>query len=342
MNKRVTIKDVAAEAGVSIGLVSLVLHSTIGPDGKPDCNVRKETASRILKAVKKLGYIPNSAASSIRTGRSYTIAVITPDLASVIFSEICRLIENFAYNQGYNVIIASSDENPTKFSQIIQSAMSKNVDGMIILPPPHADIAMERLENSNLPIVFLERDIPGFSKAGRVILDDFEAIRLAIEELYGSGYRNIQLITSDMDITTITGRVNAYESIMEAKGLSDNSLVNYVPHNVSVEEMAGLLKNAVSRGAEAFILLSHSISVTFLLALKRLNWKAPRNLAFVGFNHSDIYEMADYSVSYISESHEELVSRAITLLLDMIEEKATPATILLQPSLIKGDSSIKF
>lgn len=339
MNKRVTIKDVAAEAGVSIGLVSLVLHATIDADGKPDCNVRKETASRILKAVKKLGYIPNAAASSIRTGRSFTIAVITPDLASVIFSEICRLIENYAYNQGYNVIFASSDENPTKFSQIIQSAMSRNVDGMIILPPPHADIALERLENSNLPIVFLERYIPGFSKAGRILLDNVESIRLAIDELYNSGYKKIQLIASDMDITTIHDRVSAYESIMESKGLSDDSLVNYVSHNVSVDEMSDLLKNSVSRGAEAFVLLSHSITVTFLLALKRLNWKAPRNLAFVGFNSSNIYEMTDYSVSYISESKEELVSSAVSLLLDMIEEKADPATILLKPVLIQGDSS---
>ena len=119
MVKRVTIKDVAKEAGVSIALVSMVLNSNIGPDGKPDCPVRKETAKRILRAVAKLGYIPNKAAASIRSGRTYTIAVITSDISSSFFSEISKYIENLAYDQGYNIIFASSDENPVKLSKVV-------------------------------------------------------------------------------------------------------------------------------------------------------------------------------------------------------------------------------
>ena len=88
MVKRVTIKDVAKDAGVSIALVSMVLNSNIGPDGKPDCNVRKETAKRILQSVAKLGYIPNKAAASIRSGKTNIIAVITSDISNSFFSEI--------------------------------------------------------------------------------------------------------------------------------------------------------------------------------------------------------------------------------------------------------------
>jgi len=341
MVKRVTIKDVAKEAGVSIALVSMVLNSNIAPDGKPDCNVRKETAKRILKAVEKLGYIPNNAAASIRSGRTYTIAVITSDISNSFFSEISKYIENLAYDQGYNIIFASSDENHVKLSRVVDSALRLGVDGMIIVPSPNGEAALNRLSGLGVPIVFLERDVPDFPNAGRVLLDNAEADRLSVAELYDSGYRKIELVAYDMNISTIQKRIEGYGREMAKRGLAGNIHVNYLKHGSKVEKVEELLCNAIIRGAEALYLTTNTITVLTMTAIKNLNLRVPQDLAFVGFDYSPVFEVYETSVSYIRQSTEQLAYESYTMLFDMIENKAAAGTIILSPELIIGSSSKK-
>lgn len=84
--EKITIKDIAREAGVSVGLVSMALNGRSG--------VNRETSQKIMAVIKRLGYIPNKAASTLRMGYKKTIGVITPDLSDYYFSDISRKIEN--------------------------------------------------------------------------------------------------------------------------------------------------------------------------------------------------------------------------------------------------------
>ena len=86
----VTIRDVAEAAGVSVSLVSFVLNARRGPRGEYICSASQQTAERIVKTAERLGYHPNKAASSLRTGRSNTIGVIVSDLSNTGFGQICR------------------------------------------------------------------------------------------------------------------------------------------------------------------------------------------------------------------------------------------------------------
>lgn len=122
MKKRITIKDVAREAGVSIALVSMALNSRVGKDGKSNCKVKQETISRIREVSERLGYIPNNAAAQISSGRSRTIGVITSIMDSQFFTEICKHIERYAYSAGYSVILSSADENAGKLYDAVHKA----------------------------------------------------------------------------------------------------------------------------------------------------------------------------------------------------------------------------
>ncbi|MDD2289492.1 MAG: LacI family DNA-binding transcriptional regulator [Bacteroidales bacterium] len=341
MARRVTIKDVAKEAGVSIALVSMVLNSKISPEGKPDFHVRKTTAKRIFDAVAKLGYIPNNAAASIRSGRTYTIAVITSDISNSFFSEISKYIENLAYDQGYNIIFTSSDENPVKLSRVVDSALRLGIDGIIIVPSPNAEFALNRLYGLGIPIVFLERDIPQFPDAGRVLLDNAEADRLSVDVLYNSGYRKIEMIAYDMNISTIQMRIEGYKKEMTKRGLAENIHVNYIKHGSKVEQVEALIRNAVDRGVEALYLTTNTITILSMTAIKNLNLKVPRDMAFVGFDYSPVFEVYDTTVSYIRQSTKQLAYESFTMLVNMIENKAEACTVVLSPELVIGDSSMK-
>lgn len=341
MVKRTTIKDVAAKAGVSTALVSMVLHCNFDENGKPDCKIRKETAERILAVVREMGYIPNSAAASIRTGRTRTVAVITSDISSRFFSEICRLIENRFYEQGYNVIFASSDENAKKFSNITKSVMGCNVDGMIILPPPHADKVFDTLSSYNIPIVLLERNVPSFTKAGRVLLDIIQSVRLQIDSLYASGYRKIHALTYDMEVSSITEKVEAYRRLMKETGLEDEINVHYLPYMAQDDEMIRVITDARKSGAEAFVLLSNDVTTHFARVIKKLKLHTPEDVAFVGFENSVIYDLFDNPVSYITEPKVELADNAAAMLLGMMEREEKPSTVILSPRMVEGVSSRK-
>lgn len=339
VSRRITIKDVAAQAGVSTALVSMVLNSSIDDDGKPDCNVRKETAARILEAVGKLGYIPNAAAASIRTGKTRTIAVITSDISSPLFSEICRLIENFFYDRGYNVIFASSDESAAKLSNIIKSATSRNVDGMIILPPPHAKSVLNSLSRFNIPVVLIGRDVPSFRKAGRVLIDNRMSVGMEFNELYDAGHRNIHVIASDMEISSITEKVDAYMALMEEKGLGEGISVHYISPSDGDETVMSTISEALHEGAEAFMLLSNDTTMRFISAINRMGLHVPEDVAFIGFDKSMIYDFMPSTVSHIVESQEELAAKASVMLLGMMEDHETPSTVIISPRLVHGESS---
>ena len=104
--KRVTIKDIATEAGVSIALVSFVMNNKA--DGKETYRVNKETAQRILEVAQKLNYQPNNAARTLRSGKTNTIGVIVSDISNKFFADIARCIENHAYKHKYTCLLYTS------------------------------------------------------------------------------------------------------------------------------------------------------------------------------------------------------------------------------------------
>ena len=90
-------------------------------EGNLDCNVNKDTARRIAEVAKRLGYRPNKAAASLRSGRFYTIGMVTSDIANQFFADIARYIENIAHNYNYTVLFGSSDENAEKLDNIVDT-----------------------------------------------------------------------------------------------------------------------------------------------------------------------------------------------------------------------------
>ena len=142
--KRITIRDVAREAGVSVTLVSFVMNAKRDKDGKLDCPVNAETAKRVLRVAQELGYRRNFAAASLRSGKSNTIAVIPNDISNKFFAGISRQIEDAAHKLGYTVFFASSEESAEHLSAAIDAVTAHNVDGIIVAPVTRQKISIRR------------------------------------------------------------------------------------------------------------------------------------------------------------------------------------------------------
>ena len=188
---KITIRDVAREAGVSISLVSLVMNAKRDAEGNLDCNVNKDTARRIAEVAKRLGYRPNKAAASLRSGRFYTIGMVTSDIANQFFADIARYIENIAHNYNYTVLFGSSDENAEKLDNIVDTFIGNGVEGLIVAPCSGSEEVLRKALDAGIPTVLLDRDIAGLD-VGRVMLDNERAGRMGVEHLYENGYRRFE------------------------------------------------------------------------------------------------------------------------------------------------------
>ena len=158
--KRITIRDVAREAGVSVTLVSFVMNAKRDKDGNLDCPVNPETAKRVLQVAQKLGYRRNFAAASLRSGKSNAIAVIPNDISNKFFAGISRCIEDKARSMGYTVFFASSDESSERLESVIDAVLAHNIDGMIVAPCTGGEAAINKAIDAKVPVVLLDRDFP--------------------------------------------------------------------------------------------------------------------------------------------------------------------------------------
>ena len=339
--KRVTIRDVAQEAGVSVTLVSFVMNAKRRSDGRLDCPVSPETAARVLEVAKRLGYKRNPAAASLRNGRTNSIAVIPTDLSNKYFSGVSRYLESRSWHYGYTVFFGSSDENAQKLEAIIDTALTYNVDGIIVAPVEGGEEAIRHAVEANIPVVLLDRDIEGLEGVGKVSLDDVEAGRMATDLLLDHGFQRIEMISYDMAISSLKERESGYRLSMAKRSLEENIKVHYTTYDDLQSDVDQIVDDMVARHVEAIFMPTYSLSAAVLTVVKKRGLRVPEDLAVVGFDKSNIYKLFSTSVAHILQPLQELGESAVDMLHDMIEHGGEPKSIVLKPILVEGGSVCK-
>lgn len=337
--KKVTIRDVAREAGVSVTLVSFVMNAKMGKDGRLDCPVNPDTAERVLQVTKRLGYRRNNAAASLRSGRSHSIAVIVSDIANPFYAEICRNIENIAYKDGYTVIFASSEESPQKLSHLVETMVGYNVEGLIVAPCLGGEPALARALSIGIPTVLIDRDMPG-EEFGRVLIDNVDAGKMATKYLIHQGFGKIEMLTYKSGVTSLTDRETGYGLAMEEAGLKDEIRIHKIDYEAEAakKDAIDVFRDAARRGVEAFILPTKKIAMYGFNALNVLGLSMPKDFSFVCFDESDVYELNKPVVPHIIQPLSEIAFKSFELLQKMIDNKVTEEekTSLLNVKLVLG------
>jgi len=337
--KKITIRDVAREAGVSVTLVSFVMNAKMGKDGRLDCPVNPDTAERVLQVAKRLGYRRNNAAASLRSGRSHSIAVIVSDIANPFFAEICRNIENIAYKAGYTVIFASSEENPQKLSHLVETMVGYNVEGLIVAPCLGGEPALARALSIGIPTVLIDRNMPG-EEFGRILVDNVDAGKMATRYLIHQGFGKIEMFTYKSGVTSLTDRESGYTIAMEEAGLKDDVRIHKIEYEAEAakKDVIEVFRDAVKRGTEAFILPTKRIAMYGFNALNVLGLSMPKDFSFVCFDESDVYELNKPVVPHIIQPLSEIASKSFDLLQKMIDNTVTEEekTSLLNVKLVLG------
>jgi LacI family transcriptional regulator len=206
----VNIKDVAKKAGVSVTTVSHVINKTRF--------VSEELQAKVKDAMKELDFHPNLMAGSLRRKKTSTIGLIVPDNSNQLFAELSKEVEDILFRSGYSVVLCNSAYDFKRELAHISTLRSKSVDGMIIVPTTQQVEYINRMVESNLPVVVMDRMLPE-AKADIVLIDNFQGTHDATEYLIKLGHSSIGYIDRPFDLPHSVDRLMGYKKALEENGL---------------------------------------------------------------------------------------------------------------------------
>ena len=177
MAKKIALKDIAQQVGVSVALVSYVLNGK-----EKEARISTEMSDRIRKTAIELNYQPNMIAKSLKSGKTNTIGLIVADISNPFFSGIARIIEDEAKKHNYVVIFGSSDENAKNQQDLIDVFLNRLVDAFIIAPTSGTEKQIQDIKNRNVPVILIDRYFPGID-VDCVHINNFMAAGKAVQKL---------------------------------------------------------------------------------------------------------------------------------------------------------------
>lgn len=333
--RKVNIKDVAASADVHPSTVSRVLN----PETRS--MVSASVAERVSRIANEMGYARSSLAYGLRTGRTQTVGVVIPDLTNPLFPPIIRQIERKLAEQGYIAILADSDNNHENEKAIVQSLMSRNVDGLILATAHRLDSVVVTCVEENIPLVLVNRTIDAHSVTA-VINDDAHGIELATSHLAGLGHKSIAYIGGPQDTSTGHDRFLAFKNLRNAgRFKSHNDLILNCKAFTEAEGYRGfltLLKK--DRKFTAVIAANDLLALGCYDALTELGLRCPNDISVTGFNDMPFVDRWSPPLTSVHIQHDEIGNQAAELLLEKIRNPQSPIrTVNILPELIVRGST---
>jgi LacI family transcriptional regulator len=320
MKKKVSLKDIAQEAGVSTALVSYVLTNK-----EEKARVGQEMAKKIRKIARKLNYQPNHIARSLKSGRSDTIGLIVADISNPFFANIARTIEDEAKRNNYTVIFGSSDENVDKSRDLINVLLNRQVDGLILIPTEGSEQQIKNLQNQNVPFVLIDRYFPGIP-ASHISINNYESAYNAVTHLIKMGRQQIGMIAYKTALHHISERKRGYtEALGEKKSLMKLARYSHLKEDIKLA-IDQLLK--ARKPADALFFATNSLAIEGLKYINELGIRVPEDLAVVSFDESEAFDLFYSPVTYVRQPILEMGKAAVRVLLDQINDADKPAELI--------------
>jgi LacI family transcriptional regulator len=333
----VTVRDVARKAKVHPGTVSRVLN----PERRH--LISEETAKRVERAAKELGYEANQIARGLRTRQSFTIGVLIPDLTNPLFPPMVRGIEDYLDPFGYTALLVNTDSDPQHETRGLDALAARQVDGFLIAPTEPRSKRVEEMIAESIPLVLLNRSLPragGFA----VTPDDRRGAMAAVEHLVSLGHRAIAHIAGPHSMSPGQERYRGFLEALREHGLepSDDLVVfaeNFVG-GAGIEPTRELL--ARDRPFTAVFAANDLLALDAIDVLREAKLECPKDVSMIGFNDMPFADRFNPPLTTIHFSHYEMGHSAAELLLGQInDESSKPRTVVLSTELVERRSTSK-
>ena len=332
--KRITIKDIAREMGVSPSTVSRALQN------HPD--ISEETRKAVHAFAHEHNYKPNIMASNLRTARNTTIGLLIPNATNFFFARVLRGVEQVAAETGYNIIISQTEDDPEREQAAIRALVSLRVAGVLacINNSEASCQALREILGDEVPLVLFDRMLP--VECDQVISDDFGGAFRAVEYMIHSGAKRIAYYSSTLNEHTGAERFRGYKEALAKYDIEfDPRMVIYCSSREEAQIMTPDFLRAVGC-PDAILATNDQTAAGILQSVKELEIRVPEQLQICGFSNDMLTRHTDPMLSTVQQHAKEIGQEAMHRLLARIEENEThaaPQTVVLPTDLIVREST---
>ncbi|WP_406841605.1 LacI family DNA-binding transcriptional regulator (plasmid) [Streptomyces sp. AHU1] len=320
-----SIKDVAAQAGVSVATVSRVLN------GHP--SVSQEARTRVLASVQTLGYRPNAVARSLRTDQTRTLGLIISDVLNPYFTELARSVEEEARSLGYSVIIGNADERPDLQDHHVRTLLDRRIDGLLLSPADGCSPGVLDAAHAGTPMVFVDRWIPGL-EVPVIRADGSGAVRDLVAHLHDLGHRRLAIIAGPATTTTGRERVEAFREALAAYGIVlPDSYIGQGDFQAASGRRAAMTLLDLAEPPEVIFAADNLMALGVLDAVRERGLQIPDDIALAVFDDIPWFVHTNPPITAIAQPTDQLGRAAVRALVDRIEGR-TPQSVSLPAHLV--------
>lgn len=330
--ERVTIRTVAADAGVSVAAVSKVLRNAYG--------VSDALRSKVMASIETLGYRPSAAARAMR-GQTYTIGILLVEIANPFLPQIIDGVNAKLGPSRYKPMIGIGQANVPLENSLIESMIDHHMDGLILVAPLTSSETIRHFAEK-IPIVTIAHHYAAATTYDTVNNNDQAGARIAVEALIAEGQADIMMITPELRHCVETGVIRqreiGYMNAMAAHGLAERVRILRIPNFGSDRDNAMRSLLSSSERPSAIFCWSDLHGVHLINQAKTMGLDVPRDLAIVAYDNSAIASLPLIDLASIDQSGWELGARAAELLLSRIAGRREASHLLIEPRLVRRSS----
>ena len=329
-----TIVQVAKRAGVSIGTVSHVIRGT--------ARVSQVLRNRVVTAIRELEYYPGSVASDV-VKQTCMLGMVLPDITNPFFPEMMRGAEDRAYERGYLLVTANTDESIGREREVVSALRSRRVDGILLAASPGGDARHIRAAMENgISVVCVDRTARGI-ETDAVLLDNVRGGQRCVQHLIRSGHRKIAIIAGPLAVQSARERYQGYRDALQEAGIEipRQFILQGDYRRESGYKLAKRLAKMRNRPSALFV-CNGVMATGALEAFDEAGIQCGRDITLATFDDLAVGKLLHPRLTTVVQPGYEIGSRAAVILMDRIEGKLKGnfQTIRLSPTLMVGDSNV--
>ncbi len=309
---RITIKDVAREAGVSIATVSKIIN------GK-DEHISGATRQRVSDVIEQLGYVQNSMAKGLKESNTKTLGLVIPDIGNA-FPEMAKGAQNEAFSHGYTVLFGSTDNNYIQEEKFLDALRSKMVEGILYVSSDPAT-SNKLLSDISIPIVFMDRKIEKKQKMGSVMIDNHAAMKDVARYIIEKGCKKIAYITADISVSPSRERYDGFLAGLKEMGVDFDKKLHYAG-NFSVEtgQVGAMMLLQKEPEIDCIVCGNDLIAIGAVSVCEKFGKKIPEDIKIMGFDDIYISKYLNPELTTVRQDAYEMGKQAAGMLICHIEQ----------------------
>ena len=329
-----TMKDLSRETGLGLATISKYFNGG---------TLREKNRVLIEAAVKKLHYVPNEVARSLKTQQSRTIGVIIPELSNAFITSIISSMEDILRKHDYAVIVCDCRSDPKREKEAVEFLLHRRVDGLINMATDMTGSHLKAAMAANIPVLLIDRLVESLrGKTSAVIIDNAHAAGQAVRKLTSLGHRKIGLILGNPGLYTTAQRRIGYLNALQEAGISPvDDYIRYGDYTMDGGYQAVLELLSLEHRPTALFVTNFEMTLGAMIALQRNHIRVPQDLSVIGFDKLELFGEIYPDLTLVCQPQLSIGREAAQLMLDLLnsQDGIQHRIVTLNTELIQGKTT---